>query len=363
MSSPDHSTSNNEDAFSSNIPDYVSTIPDYSLASSGKPYSNASNNSIDFFPFEEISPKDTETSVSPSLSVGSSLPIRSTISPLDYPFDESIFAELDNSLWITPRPLGEEPVLEELNKMPPKRTSTSETPTITLATIQQLITDGIVAALETQAINTDDTNRNFELREPPVAKRGNYKEFLSCQRFYFNVTEGAELATLCPNMVPNTEKLMEAFIGGLPRSIEGNVTALKPQTLEKAINIAQRLMDQIIKYNSTQDTNDHKQKFDDTNTTDNNNYPNDRNNNYQNNHNNHNHNNDYHQQQNKKQETFKTYVATNGVGPLTKNCRNKRPVIGNNLRPVPVTCNACGEKGHYANQCSKENNRATGKRT
>ncbi|GJU14403.1 hypothetical protein Tco_1142369 [Tanacetum coccineum] len=42
---------------------------------------------------------------------------------------------------------------------------------------------------------------------------------------------------LCPNMVPNTEKLMEAFIGGLPRSIEGNVTASKPQTLEEAITI------------------------------------------------------------------------------------------------------------------------------
>ncbi|GJZ20522.1 hypothetical protein Tco_0557112 [Tanacetum coccineum] len=49
-----------------------------------------------------------------------------------------------------------------------------------------------------------------------------------------------ELTILCPNMVPNTEKLLEAFIGGLPRSIEGNVTASKPQTLEEAINIAQR---------------------------------------------------------------------------------------------------------------------------
>nr|GEV73876.1 retrovirus-related Pol polyprotein from transposon 17.6 [Tanacetum cinerariifolium] len=49
-----------------------------------------------------------------------------------------------------------------------------------------------------------------------------------------------ELAVLCPNMVPNNEKLIEVFIGGLPRSIEGNVTALKPQTLEEAINIAQR---------------------------------------------------------------------------------------------------------------------------
>ncbi|GKD48926.1 reverse transcriptase domain-containing protein [Tanacetum coccineum] len=47
-----------------------------------------------------------------------------------------------------------------------------------------------------------------------------------------------ELAVLCPNMVPNMEKLLEAFIGGLPRSIEGNVNASKPQTLEEAINIA-----------------------------------------------------------------------------------------------------------------------------
>nr|GEX57335.1 reverse transcriptase domain-containing protein [Tanacetum cinerariifolium] len=37
-----------------------------------------------------------------------------------------------------------------------------------------------------------------------------------------------ELTTLCPTMVSNFEKLLEAFIGGLPRSIEGNVTASKP---------------------------------------------------------------------------------------------------------------------------------------
>ncbi|GKD76493.1 hypothetical protein Tco_1339114, partial [Tanacetum coccineum] len=53
-----------------------------------------------------------------------------------------------------------------------------------------------------------------------------------------------ELATLCPTMVPDSKKMMEIFIGGLPRSIERNVTASKPQTLEESINIAQRLMDQ-----------------------------------------------------------------------------------------------------------------------
>ncbi|GKE92478.1 hypothetical protein Tco_1573573 [Tanacetum coccineum] len=185
--------------------------------------------------------------------------------------------------------------------MPPKRTSTFETPAITLAAIQQLITDGITAALEAQAAtmaNADNPNRNTGPKEIPVAKRGNYKEFINCQPFYFNGTKGVvdlirwfertesvfshskcaeedrvtfatstltndalswwnayaqpigieqanmitwtklqrlltnkrfqELAVLCPNMVPNTEKLMEVFISGLPRSIEGNVTASKP---------------------------------------------------------------------------------------------------------------------------------------
>ncbi|GJS08490.1 reverse transcriptase domain-containing protein [Tanacetum coccineum] len=126
-----------------------------------------------------------------------------------------------------------------------------------------------------------------------------------------------ELTILCPNMVPNTEKLMEAFIGGLPRSIEGNVTASKPQTLEEAINIAQRLMDQIIKRNSMLETNDRKRKLEDERNIINNN-------NYQNNYHNNNHNNDYHRQQNRRQETFRTYTATNGYSgnlPLCKRCR------------------------------------------
>nr|GEV59920.1 hypothetical protein [Tanacetum cinerariifolium] len=53
-----------------------------------------------------------------------------------------------------------------------------------------------------------------------------------------------ELALLCPNMVLNSKKLIEVFIRGLLRSIEGNVTASKPQTLEEVITITQRLMEQ-----------------------------------------------------------------------------------------------------------------------
>ncbi|GKB00173.1 hypothetical protein Tco_0828166 [Tanacetum coccineum] len=55
--------------------------------------------------------------LSPSSSVRSSSPVRSTTPPLDYPFDESIFAELDNSLWIIPRPLESQPVFKKPNEL------------------------------------------------------------------------------------------------------------------------------------------------------------------------------------------------------------------------------------------------------
>ncbi|GKC63250.1 hypothetical protein Tco_1095848 [Tanacetum coccineum] len=46
MSSPNHPTSDIEDAFSSNFPDYIPASPDYVPASPGKTYSSSSNNSF-----------------------------------------------------------------------------------------------------------------------------------------------------------------------------------------------------------------------------------------------------------------------------------------------------------------------------
>nr|GFC81898.1 reverse transcriptase domain-containing protein [Tanacetum cinerariifolium] len=77
--------------------------------------------------------------------------------------------------------------------MPPKRKSTSVAPAMTQAAIRQLIANGIAVALEAQAVtmaNTDNPNRITRPRETPVAKRGNYKEFISCQPLYLNGTEG-----------------------------------------------------------------------------------------------------------------------------------------------------------------------------
>ncbi|GJX89935.1 hypothetical protein Tco_0343261 [Tanacetum coccineum] len=145
-------------------------------------------------------PIESPIPLSSSSSVGSSSPVRSTTPPPDYPFDESIFAELDNSLWIIPRPLESEPVLEKPNKsdafdrMAPKRTSTSAAPAMTQTVIRKLVVDSVAAALEVQAAtmaNTDNTNRNTRQRETLVARKCSYKEFMSCQPFNFKGTKGA----------------------------------------------------------------------------------------------------------------------------------------------------------------------------
>nr|GFC69784.1 reverse transcriptase domain-containing protein [Tanacetum cinerariifolium] len=136
--------------------------------------------------------------------------------------------------------------------MPPKRTKTSAAPTITQAAIRKLVADSVVAALEAQATNmanADNTNRNPEPREAPLAKKCSYKEFISCQPFNFNGTDGAvglirwfertksmfsrsNYTEDCKvKFATDSKKIMEAFIEGLPRCIEGNVSAFKPQTL------------------------------------------------------------------------------------------------------------------------------------
>nr|GEY19126.1 reverse transcriptase domain-containing protein [Tanacetum cinerariifolium] len=186
--------------------------------------------------------------------------------------------------------------------------------------IRKLVADSVTATLEAQAAtmaNTDNLNKNTGPRETLIAKRRNYKEFISCQPFYFNCTKGAVgliswfertesvfSRSNCAeeNKVTFATGTLTDEALGLPQSIEGTVTASKPQTLEEAINIAQRLMDQIIKCGSMQGTNDHKHKFDDRRSSNNNNnYPNNRVNNYQNNRNNNsNHNNDYRQQKNRR---------------------------------------------------------------
>ncbi|GKE98037.1 hypothetical protein Tco_0021388, partial [Tanacetum coccineum] len=60
--------------------------------------------------------------------------------------------------------------------------------------IKKLVADSVAAALEAQAAtmeNTDNTTRNTQQRETPIARKISYKEFMNFQPFNFKGTEGA----------------------------------------------------------------------------------------------------------------------------------------------------------------------------
>nr|GFB73668.1 reverse transcriptase domain-containing protein [Tanacetum cinerariifolium] len=65
---------------------------------------------------------------------------------------------------------------------------------MTQAAIRKLVADSVIAALEAQAAtmaNANNPNRNIGPTRIPVVKMRNYKEFISCQPFYFNGTKGS----------------------------------------------------------------------------------------------------------------------------------------------------------------------------
>ncbi|GKC18284.1 hypothetical protein Tco_1020434 [Tanacetum coccineum] len=81
--------------------------------------------------------------------------------------------------------------------MPPKGRQTSETPSITLDAIRQLIAD-LTTAMEAQTAAIASASNPNNLTGTPTVKTGNYKEFISCQPFCFNGTEGAMMP--CPEV-------------------------------------------------------------------------------------------------------------------------------------------------------------------
>ncbi|GJR16057.1 hypothetical protein Tco_0798709 [Tanacetum coccineum] len=125
----------------------------------------------------------------------------------------------------------------------------------------------------------------------------NILNYTSVSSDYFPASSGSSSFNSSENSTNNMIPLEMILKGGLTLEVLEEFTASKPQTLEEAINIAQRLMDQIIKHDSVQEANDHKRKLEDKGNI--------INNNYQNNYFNNNRKQDHHTQQNKKQETFR----------------------------------------------------------
>ncbi|GJZ72648.1 hypothetical protein Tco_0636794 [Tanacetum coccineum] len=212
MSSPNHPTSDIEDAFSSNFPDYIPASPDYFTASPGNTYSSSSNNSFslvliasptlslfhddpymkvmqafyakespipptqaliapptvlpsspvlspspmfdpqDFFLPEEILPPQKRAHFLSSSSTN----LSTRLKLLDFRKqighnDEVVLARVRTStleILIEDIQVRHQSDIKSLFGIPPKRTSTSAAPAMTQAAIRKLVAHSFVAALE-----------------------------------------------------------------------------------------------------------------------------------------------------------------------------------------------------------------------
>ncbi|GJZ98156.1 reverse transcriptase domain-containing protein [Tanacetum coccineum] len=232
MSSPNHSTSDLEDAFSSiNILNYTSVSPDYFPASSESRSFNFSENSniipsvfssfynnpylknVQAFYAKEL-PISSPDPITPPAILTPSLQIHSPSSSSNKIYlkhhekqVEDILNYLDE-LYLHRIERMEEgringnelktelkEIRTQIIKLQKKRLGQKDKIAFAhyiISDLEQIIKK-IQAPLKTQAAamaNSDNPNRNTKPREIPVAKRGNYKEFISCQPFYFNGTEG-----------------------------------------------------------------------------------------------------------------------------------------------------------------------------
>ncbi|GKB78910.1 reverse transcriptase domain-containing protein, partial [Tanacetum coccineum] len=133
--------------------------------------------------------------------------------------------------------------------MPPKRASTTEAPTMTQDAIRKLVADSRCAeenkvTFATGTLTDDALSWWNAYAQPMGIEQANQITWIELKRLLTNkycprteirkmeeelynlivkgndlkpyVRRYQELTVLCPNMVPNNDKLLEAFIGGLP---------------------------------------------------------------------------------------------------------------------------------------------------
>nr|GEV85509.1 putative reverse transcriptase domain-containing protein [Tanacetum cinerariifolium] len=225
------------------------------------------------------------------------------------------------------------------------------------------VAEALAATAVTHVVSTqEETNLRSNTSQN---KACTYKELCAVMQGNF-----MELILLCPEMVPNTDQLLERYIEGLPLNIKGNVTSSKPVDLHEAIEMAQGLMYQMVQ--ELGENSGDKRKWNG-------------------NHYNNNTNNVGNFNPNKHPETTRVFTARQGTyagkspfcgkcgqhhtdaypptyhnrgkaGHKAKKCRapprhasqrGPRTQIG---QGSDVTCFRCGEKGRYKNKCPNNGN-------
>nr|GEX21276.1 reverse transcriptase domain-containing protein [Tanacetum cinerariifolium] len=248
--------------------------------------------------------------------------------------------------------------------MPPKRRSqTNPQQTLTQEAVDQLVRDGIEAAIrdERKRVRREATRAGGPARGPvtaPMARECSFSGFMKCGPTQFHGTEGAvvlvrwfkkieniveiseceeekkevqrledklrhlklrdmniaayterfnELALLCPDVVLNEKKKVELYIKGLPKIIKGETTSSRPVTLNEAVRMAHALMEQKIQAKNERIAEGLKRK----------------------------------------------------IGHKAKDCRSKNVASGAAVQPN-VVCYKYGERGHKSYECPKKTDRIGG---
>nr|GEX10531.1 reverse transcriptase domain-containing protein [Tanacetum cinerariifolium] len=234
--------------------------------------------------------------------------------------------------------------------MPPKRNSASaasasDAPAMNQAAIRQLVVDNVAAALKAQAANmanANDTNRNPKPREAHVARKCSYKEFMSCQTFNFKGSKGA-VGLIC--WFERTELVFSH--SNCIEDCKVKFATEELSTTATTTQIVAATTTKTIATTATMITASNRPK-------------------------------------DKKLSGLMLLPQLRTMGMLetipcvrnapcithdlallsvilatmwvTRNCKSKGPATRSNLLPMIVTCHACEETGHYANQCQKTNN-------
>nr|GEV64628.1 putative reverse transcriptase domain-containing protein [Tanacetum cinerariifolium] len=276
--------------------------------------------------------------------------------------------------------------------MPPKRRSqTNPQPTLTQEDVDQLMRDGIKAAIrdKQERVRMEATRAGGPTEGPaaaPVAQECSFTGFMKCGPTQFHGTEVLsdlfvatlgrevangrswaevkqmmtdefstymerfnELALLCSDVVPNEKKKVELYIKGLPEIIKGETTSSRPVTLNEAMRMAHALMEQKIQANNERIAEGIKRKWENHNQGNNNNNNSHNRGNYRNN--NHHNQNNNRRQNNARDLTTAQNVRANqtGIAPKCNRCGRCH------FDQCPPKCDNCGRMGHKAKDYRSKN--------
>nr|GEW52656.1 putative reverse transcriptase domain-containing protein [Tanacetum cinerariifolium] len=253
-----------------------------------------------------------------------------------------------------------------------QRSQTNPQPTLTQEAVDQLVRDGIEAAIrdERERVRMEATRAGGPARGPaaaPMARECSFIGFMKCGPTQFHGTEGAVGLVRWFKKMENTFEISREVENGNPWSevkqmmtdefclteevqrledemrhlkLKGETTSSRPATLNEAVRMAYALMEQKIQAKNERIAEGLKRKWENNNHGNNNN---------KNSHNRGNYRNNNHHNQNNNQR----------MGHKAKDCRSKNVASGATVQPN-IVCYECRERGHKSRVCLKKADRKGG---